>query len=101
MLAVAWPFGFPARFAATSGAQTRYAQTLRAFSPVPAALLGHTTRPEETAQTLSRLLRADQLDEPVLSRRHHTSFAEGLRQGPPDESVRPDGGAASIGPQVL
>jgi len=45
MLAVAWPFGFPARFADTGGAQTRCAQALRALSPVSAALLGHTTRP--------------------------------------------------------
>ena len=49
MLAVAWPFGSPARFADSGGAQTRCAQTLRAFSPVSAALLGHTTRPGETA----------------------------------------------------
>jgi hypothetical protein len=40
ILAVVWPFGFPARFADPGGAQTRYAQTLRAFSPVSAALLG-------------------------------------------------------------
>ena len=53
MLAVAWPFGSPARFAdsfglaqdRSGGAQTRCAQTMRALSPVPAALLGHTTRP--------------------------------------------------------
>ena len=53
MLAVVWPFGSPARFADTGGAQTRgacpepcrRAQTLRALSPVSAALLGHTTRP--------------------------------------------------------
>jgi len=50
MLAEAWPFGFPARFADPGGAQTRYAQTMRAFSPVAAARLGHTTRPGETAQ---------------------------------------------------
>lgn len=61
MLAVAWPFGSPARFADTGGAQTRgawpessrRAQTLRPFPPVLAALLGHTTRPEETAETMS------------------------------------------------
>ncbi len=52
MLAVTWPFGSPARFAATGGAQTRYAQTMRAFSPVSAALLGHTTRPGETAEAM-------------------------------------------------
>ena len=45
MLAVACPFGCPARFAGSGGAQTRYAQTVRAFSPEPAALLGHATRP--------------------------------------------------------
>ena len=52
MLAVAWPFGSPARFADTGGAQTRCAQTVRAFFPVSAALLGHTTRPEETPETM-------------------------------------------------
>ncbi|GJL68193.1 MAG: hypothetical protein NPIRA06_08280 [Nitrospirales bacterium] len=46
MLAVVWPFGSPARFADTGSAQTRCAQTLRAFSSVSAALLGHATRPE-------------------------------------------------------
>ncbi|MBA3613673.1 MAG: hypothetical protein H0W49_12325 [Nitrospirales bacterium] len=53
MLAVAWPFGFPARFANTGGAQTRgawpessrRAQTMRAFPPVSAALLSLGTRP--------------------------------------------------------
>ncbi len=50
MLAVSWPFGFPARFADSGGVQTRYAQTMHAFSPVSAALLGHTTRPEETSE---------------------------------------------------
>jgi len=45
MLAEAWPFGFPARFADSGGAQTRCAKTVRAFFPVLAALLGHTTRP--------------------------------------------------------
>ncbi|MDT3777841.1 hypothetical protein PJI16_09770 [Nitrospira sp. MA-1] len=48
-LAVVWPFGFPARFADSGVAQTRYAQTMRDFSPVSAALLGHTTRPGATA----------------------------------------------------
>ena len=47
MLAVLWPFGFPVRFADPGGAQTRFAQTMRAFFPVSAALLGHTTRPGE------------------------------------------------------
>jgi len=56
MLAVMWPFGFPARFADPGGAQTRYAQTMPAFNPVSAALLGHTTRPEKTAETVSPLL---------------------------------------------
>ena len=45
MLAVAWPFGCPARFTDTGGGQTRLAQTLPAFSPGPVALLGHATRP--------------------------------------------------------
>jgi hypothetical protein len=45
MLAVARPFGCPARFADTGGALTRYAQTVRTFSPVSAARLGLTTRP--------------------------------------------------------
>ena len=59
MLAVAWPFGSPARFAAA--AQTRCAQTLRAFSPVSAALLGHTTRPGKTVETMSLVIMDDQL----------------------------------------
>jgi hypothetical protein len=45
MLAVVWPFGPPARFADSGGAQTPFAQTMRALFPVPAALLGQTTRP--------------------------------------------------------
>jgi hypothetical protein len=45
VLAVAWPFGFPAQFADYGGAQTRYAQTVRALFPVAAALLGLATRP--------------------------------------------------------
>jgi hypothetical protein len=61
MLAILWPFGFPVRFADSGVAQTRgawpessrRAQTMRALSPEPAALLGHTTRPEETADTMS------------------------------------------------
>ncbi len=48
MLAVVWSFGFPPRFANTGGSQTRFAQTMRAFFPVSAALLGHTTRPENS-----------------------------------------------------
>ena len=51
MLAVVWPFGFPSRFADSGGAQTRCAQTVRAFFPESPALLGHTTRPGETAET--------------------------------------------------
>jgi len=50
MLTVMWPFGSPVRFADSGGAQTRFAQTMRAFSPVSAALLGHTTRPGEAAE---------------------------------------------------
>ena len=45
MLAVTWPFGCPPRFTDFGGAQTRYAQTVRAFSPKSAALLGLVTRP--------------------------------------------------------
>ncbi len=51
MLAVAWAFGSPARFADPGVAQTRYAQTVRAFSPASAARLGHTTRPGEIDET--------------------------------------------------
>ncbi len=47
MLAVAWPFGFPALFTDTGSAQTRFAQTLLAFFPVAIALLGQATRPGE------------------------------------------------------
>jgi len=39
------------RFADSGVGQTRFAQTLRAFSPVSAALLGHTTRLGEIAET--------------------------------------------------
>jgi len=92
MLAVLWPFGFPARFAAPGGAQTRYAQTVRAFSPVSAALLGHTTRPGETWETMSPFLMADQLAESILS------FVEGLKQGLPiDLSLRPKGQPGGVG----
>jgi len=52
MLAVACPFGSSARFADTGGAQTRCAQTMRPFSPMSAALLGHTTRLAETVETI-------------------------------------------------
>jgi len=45
ILAVAWSFGCPPGFTDTGGGQTRLAQTLPAFSPVPVALLGHATRP--------------------------------------------------------
>ena len=47
-----------------------------AFSPVQAALLGHTIRPEETAETMSPFLMAGQLAEPALSP------VEGLTPGP-------------------
>ena len=47
MLAVPWPFGCPPRFTDTGGGQTRLAQTVPAFYPVPVALLGHATRPGE------------------------------------------------------
>ena len=53
MLAVMWPFGSPARFATPGGAQTRFAQTMRAFSPGLAALLGHITRTGEPAETMT------------------------------------------------
>jgi len=53
MLAVVWPFGSPARFADSGGAQTPFAQTMRALSPVPAARLGHTTRPGETDEKMN------------------------------------------------
>ena len=46
MLAVAWPFGSLARFADTGGAQTRCAQTMRAFSPD----VGCTARPHHKAR---------------------------------------------------
>ena len=86
MLAVVWPFGFPARFADSGSAQTRCAQPMRAFFPESPALLGPTTRPEETAETMSPLLRADQL--------------AALRQGPPNtEGIRPDGRKAGVGSQ--
>ncbi len=53
MLAVAWPFGFPARFADSGGAQTRYAQTVRALSPESAALLCQATRPGGLGKAMS------------------------------------------------
>jgi hypothetical protein len=56
MLAVAWPFGYPARFADSGGAQTRYAQTVRALSPESAALLGHATRPGSSREAKSPLI---------------------------------------------
>jgi hypothetical protein len=61
MLAVMWPFGSPARFANSGGAQTRWAQTMLAFNPVSAALLGHITRPGKTAETRIPLIMANQL----------------------------------------
>ncbi|MGV7228560.1 MAG: hypothetical protein ACQ9IQ_07855 [Nitrospirales bacterium] len=48
MLAVVWPIGFLAQFADSGGAQTRYAQTVRTFSPVSAALFRHTTKPRKS-----------------------------------------------------
>ena len=57
MLAVVWPFGFPSRFADSGGAQTRCAQTVRAFFPVSATLLGHTTRPGKIAETMNTINR--------------------------------------------
>ena len=63
MLAVLWPFGFPVRFADSGVAQTRFAQTLRAFSPEPAALLGHTTRPGKTTKTMGALILENQFGE--------------------------------------
>ncbi|WP_447962592.1 hypothetical protein [Nitrospira sp. Ecomares 2.1] len=61
-----------------------------ALSPVAAALLGHTTRPEETAETMSPFLMAGQLAEPALSQ------VEGLIQASPiSESIRPWDWAAS------
>jgi hypothetical protein len=83
MLAVLWPFGFPVRFANTGGAQTRgawpessrRAQTMRAYSPMSAALLGHTTKPGEITETMSSLIMENQLAM--------------LKQGPrPDTGVR-------------
>jgi len=92
MLAVVWPFGFPTRFTDTGGAQTRCAQTMRAFSPVSAALLGHTTRPGETGETMNPFLMAGQFAESILS------LVEGLKQGPPrKKSARPHGRTAGVG----
>jgi len=48
-------FGFPARFADSGGAQTRYAQTMCAFSPVSAARLGHATMPGSVREARSLL----------------------------------------------
>ncbi len=45
MSAVAWPVRCSARFADTGGAQSRFAQTVRAFFPKSTALLGDATRP--------------------------------------------------------
>ena len=63
MLAVLWPFGFPVRFAASGVAQTRFAQTMRAFSPELAVLLGHTTRPGKTTKTMGALILENQFGE--------------------------------------
>ncbi len=57
-----------------------------ALSPVPAALLGHTTMPEETAEAMSPFLIAVQL--------------AWLRQGPPiNESIRLWAWTAGVGPE--
>ena len=83
MLAVAWPFGSPARFANPGGAQTLCAQTMRTFSLGLAARLGHTTRPGEMAGTLPPLIMGNQL--------------AALRQGPLIFlSVNLDGQAAGV-----
>ncbi|MDT3778447.1 hypothetical protein PJI16_12835 [Nitrospira sp. MA-1] len=82
----------PSRFADSGGAQTRCAQTVRAFFPESPALLGHTTRPEKTAEAMSPLLMADQLAEPVLI------LAEGLRQRPLiNERAHPQGRSVGVG----
>jgi hypothetical protein len=92
MLAILWPFGFPVRFADSGVAQTRCAQTMRAFSPGSAALLGHITRPGKPSETMSLLIIVGQLTEPVLS------LLEGLKQDPPiDQSVRPQSRPAGVG----
>jgi hypothetical protein len=70
MLAVTRPSGSSARFTDFGGAQTRYAQTVPAFSPKSAALLGHVTRPGGIPETMCPLIMEDQ-------------FAA-LRQCPPD-----------------
>ena len=70
------------------------------FAPAGEALLFRqkapkplTPRPASWERTDASLRRADQLAEPVLS------FVEGLKQGPPaDESVRPLGQTAGVGP---
>jgi len=75
MLAVAWPFGSPARFTDSfdlaqdrpGGEQTRCAcpesgrraQTLPAFSPVAVARLGHATRPGEALKSQGRWMRVE------------------------------------------
>jgi len=56
---------------------------MRAFSPVPAALLGHTTRPGETAETMGLLIVERQL--------------AWLKQGPAFKNVRPQGRTAGVG----
>ncbi len=84
MLAVMWPFGSPARFADSGGTQTRCAQTLRAFSPVPTALLGHTTRPGKRDEKMILLIYG--IPTPTLGQGlpseknvHPESRAEGVR----------------------
>ncbi|WNM63776.1 hypothetical protein [Candidatus Nitrospira neomarina] len=79
-------WGRPAGVAETRGVypeQCRGAQTMRAFPPGSAALLGHTTRHGKPAETLRPLISEDQLAESTLS------YVERLRQGSPaDKSIR-------------
>jgi hypothetical protein len=69
MLAVAWPFGCPARFTDTGGAQTRCAQAMCAFSPVSAALLGHATRPGDPTKVSRRQLKCEEKKERFFARK--------------------------------
>jgi hypothetical protein len=65
---------------------------MRAFSPGSAALLGHITRPGESAETLRPLIIEDQLTESTLS------YVDGLRQAPlADKSIRQWGRTAGVG----
>ena len=62
----------PARFADPGVAQTRFAQTIRDFSPESAALLGHTTRPGEPTENRSPLIFEDQRTESTPKQGHST-----------------------------